>query len=203
MLDEGYDGQAIDRTWKSWGMPMGPYRLIDEVGIDVMHHAGTSLHEALGERLRPSPALVALADSGRLGKKGGVGFYTYDNGKSAGWDGSVYEAMGLAPSRTSPDSEMVTDRLSMTMINEAARVLESNIVASAGDVDLGMIMGTGFPPFRGGLLRYADSLGSDGVLAAMEELAATYGPRFAPCDTVRRLGREGRSFYEAFPQPAT
>ena len=200
MLDEGYDGKAVDEVWKAWGMPMGPYRLIDEVGIDVMHHAGSSLHEALGDRLRPSPALVALADSGRLGKKAGSGFYEYEKGRSTGWDGSVYEAMGLSPSRTSPDVDMVCDRLSMTMINEAARVLESGIVASAADVDLGMIMGTGFPPFRGGLLRYADSLGSDGVLAAMEELARTYGPRFTPCDTVRRLGTEGQSFYEAFPQ---
>ena len=203
MLDEGYDGKNIDTMWKEWGMPMGPYRLIDEVGIDVMHHAGASLHEALGDRLSPSPALVALADSGRLGKKGGSGFYNYEKGRSAGWDGGVYEAMGLSPSRTQPDRDMVADRLSMTMINEAARVLETGIVASAGDVDLGMIMGTGFPPFRGGLLRYADSLGSDAVLATMNELAATYGPRFAPCDTVRRLGSEGQSFYEAFPHPVS
>ncbi|NNM34308.1 MAG: fatty oxidation complex subunit alpha, partial [Gemmatimonadetes bacterium] len=117
MLDEGYDGRAIDGIWKSWGMPMGPYRLIDEVGIDVMHHAGASLHEALGDRLRPSPALVALAESGRLGKKDGRGFYQYEKGRSTGWDATVYEAMGLAASRTPPDADMVADRLSMTMIN--------------------------------------------------------------------------------------
>jgi len=179
---------------------MGPYRLIDEVGIDVMHHAGTSLHQALGDRLRPSPALTALAASGRLGKKGGSGFYRYAKGKSSGWDDGVYEAMGLTSSRTQPDEDMVTERLFMAMVNEAARILETGVVASAGDVDLGMIMGTGFPPFRGGLLRYADSLGLDAVLEAMEALASTYGPRFAPCDTLRQLGSNGGSFYEAFPQ---
>ena len=86
LLADGASVEAVDRAAKKFGMPMGPLRLVDEVGIDISRHAGQSLYEALGDRLTPSPPLVALADSGRLGKKGGLGFYRYENGKEKGPD---------------------------------------------------------------------------------------------------------------------
>ena len=199
LLGEGLDGEAIDRIWKRWGMPMGPFRLIDEVGIDVMAHAGAALHQALGDRLEPAPALAAVAGSDRLGKKGGVGFYRYSDGKSAGFDPSVYEAIGAPGTRTKPDATMVTDRLFLTMVNEAARVLEEGVVETAGDVDLGMIMGTGFPPFRGGLMKHADDIGTSTVLESLERLVEAHGTRFAPCELLRKLGRREEPLYHAFP----
>ena len=85
------------------------------------------------------------------------------------------------------------------MVNEAARVLEEGIVKRASDVDLGMIMGTGFPPFRGGLLRFADTIHSRTILSRLEELEERHGARFAPAELIRRLARENRGFYESFP----
>lgn len=202
MLDEGLDARAIDRAWTDFGMPMGPYRLIDEVGIDVVNHAGATLAEAFGERAFPAPALVALGKSGRLGRKGGRGFYQYPKGKPPRFDPSVYADMAISAGRSPAAASAVQDRLVLAMVNEAGRALEEGIVASAGDVDLGMVMGTGFPPFRGGLLKYADDRGTGDVLAELKRLEQRYGGRFAPCAVVRQLGDSGGSFHQMFPDAA-
>ena len=199
MLGEGWDAGAIDRAWKRFGMPMGPFRLIDEIGIDVMSHAGDSMAQAFGERLAPASALVALAISGRLGRKGGEGFYRYEGGREKGFDRTVYSDMKQPGARTSPDEARVRDRLVFAMVNEAARVLEERVVASAADVDLAMVMGTGFPPFRGGPLKYADDRGPAEVLRTLEVLEATCGHRFAPSPLIRELGESDETFHGAFP----
>ena len=202
MLAEGMDAQAVDRAWTSFGMPMGPYRLIDEVGIDVAAHAGATLGQAFGERMAPASALVSLAKSGRLGRKGGRGFYLYKNGKQQGLDPDVYGAMGLGAPRSGVRANDVVERLGLAMVNEAGRVLEDGIVASAADVDLGMVMGTGFPPFRGGLLKYADDRGTRDVLASLKALHERFGARFEPCGLVAELGESGTAFHRAFPGAA-
>ena len=144
---------------------------------------------------------MALANSGRLGKKGGLGFYRYENGKEKGTDPEIYAVL----SRTVPEvradfgEREIRGRLVLAMLNEAARVLEEGIVPRAGDVDLGMIMGTGFPPFRGGLLRFADTIRTRTILSRLEELEERHGARFAPAELIRRLARENRGFYESFP----
>ena len=160
LLTDGVEGPQIDRAATDFGMPMGPLRLFDEVGIDVAGHAGRTLHAALGDRLTPAPALVAMGETGRLGKKGGSGFYRYEKGKEDGFDTDVYALLGdaLHAPAEPVDDRQVRTRLILAMINEAARVLEDGIARSAGDVDLAMIMGTGFPPFRGGILRYVDQI---------------------------------------------
>lgn len=201
LLDEGCGVQALDRIWTDFGMPMGPCRLIDEVGMDVARHAGDSLAEAFGERMAPSASLVALGESGRLGRKGGKGFYLYENGKEKGVDGTVYADMGQSARRVSPDPARTCDRIVLAMVNEAARILEDGIVASAADVDLGMVMGTGFPPFRGGLLRYADDRGLDEVLQVVEGFAGEVGGRFQPSGLLVDLARKGNTFHGAFPAP--
>ena len=199
LLGEGWDALAIDRAWKRFGMPMGPFRLIDEIGIDVMSHAGEVMAGAFGKRMAPAPALVALAMSGRLGRKGGKGFYRYEGGREKGFDQAVYPDMKLPGTRATPDEARVRDRLLLAMVNEAARVLEDRVVRSAADVDLGMVMGTGFPPFRGGLLKYADDRGPAEVLRTLEVLEVTYGHRFAPTPLIRELGESGETFHGAFP----
>ncbi|MCG6987371.1 MAG: enoyl-CoA hydratase/isomerase family protein [Gemmatimonadetes bacterium] len=200
LLGDGATVQEIDAGAKAFGMPMGPLRLIDEVGIDVSTHAGASLHEALGERLAPAPALVALAATGRLGRKGGRGFYIYEKDKEKGVDQTVYADLGASvpATRGGVDQLRVRRRLVGQMINEAARLLEEGVVQRAADVDLAMIMGTGFPPFRGGLLRFADSLHPRGVLDRIEALHEQYGPRFAPAPLIEELARTDRLFYDAF-----
>ena len=201
LLADGASVEAVDRAAKKFGMPMGPLRLVDEVGIDISRHAGQSLHEALGDRLSPSPPLVALADSGRLGKKGGIGFYRYDNGKEKGSDPEIYAVLAttVPPVRATIGEREIRGRLVLAMVNEAARVLDEGIVGRASDVDLAMIMGTGFPPFRGGLLRFADTIHTRTILSRLNDFEERYGARFTPADLIRRLARETRGFYESFP----
>jgi 3-hydroxyacyl-CoA dehydrogenase/enoyl-CoA hydratase/3-hydroxybutyryl-CoA epimerase len=200
LLGDGATIQEIDAGAKAFGMPMGPLRLIDEVGIDVATHAGAALHETLGERLAPAPALQALAATGRLGRKGGRGFYVYEKGKEKGVDDAVYAELGASvpATRGGVDEQRVRRRLVGQMINEAARVLEEGVVDRAADVDLAMIMGTGFPPFRGGLLRFADTLHPRGVLDRIEALHKQYGTRFTPAPLIEELARTDRLFYDAF-----
>lgn len=200
LLQDGGTVEEIDSAAKAFGMPMGPLRLIDEVGIDVSSHAGQSFHEALGDRLAPAPALVALAASGRLGRKGGTGFYTYEKGREKGVDESVYADLGRAVpgQRGGLHEREIRRRLVVQMLNEAARILEEGIVDSAAAIDLAMIMGTGFPPFRGGLLRFADSLHLRAVLERARALQDEVGDRFAPPPLLEQLAREDRGFYEAF-----
>lgn len=200
LLDEGWDALAVDAAWKAFGVPMGPFRLMDEVGLDVVRHAGDAMAQALGDRLAPAPALAALGRTNRTGRKGGRGFYRHRKGKRPVFDTSVYEDLGLRRGRRKPEPKAVQERLVLAMINEAARILDDGIVATAADVDLAMVMGAGFPPFRGGLLKYADDRGTADVLAATAALQARLGERWAPSRALRRLGEKDERFHAAFPR---
>jgi 3-hydroxyacyl-CoA dehydrogenase / enoyl-CoA hydratase / 3-hydroxybutyryl-CoA epimerase len=194
LLADGASIEAVDKALVNFGMPMGPIRLLDEVGLDVSRHAGRVMYEAFGERLRPAPALEALEKSQRLGKKGGLGFYKYENGKEKEIDESIYAELGLKPQGTISEKD-IQQRAVFVMVNEAARILEDGIVASPGDVDLGMIMGTGFPPFRGGLLRYADTIGLREIVAQLDRYQEKLGERFAPAPLLKRKAEAGETFY--------
>jgi len=206
LLADGYPVEVVDAVAKGFGMPMGPLRLIDEIGMDVSRHAGEALHRALGARLEPSPVLAQLGATDRLGRKSGAGFYRYEKGKEQGVDPGVYADFGLAApagnGQTRPsvdDDAAVRGRLVLPMINEAARILDDGIARSAADVDLAMVMGTGFPPFRGGLLRFADQMHPRAVLDRLQALTAAHGARFTPAPLLVRLAAEDRRFYDAFP----
>lgn len=223
LMAEGVAIETIDEAATEFGMPMGPIRLIDEVGIDVSRHAGAALHEALGDRMAPSPVLTRVGETDRLGKKGGRGFYLYENGEEKGVDEAVYAELGLATPSSAPDDPEPTDadsvgtppsgpaptldetairwRLVLPMINEAARILDEGIAPDAAAIDLAMIMGTGFPPFRGGLLRFADTVHPRAVLDRLRTLEARHGSRFEPAPLLVRLADDDRTFYEAFPGP--
>jgi 3-hydroxyacyl-CoA dehydrogenase/enoyl-CoA hydratase/3-hydroxybutyryl-CoA epimerase len=197
LLGDGVSIEAVDGALTGFGMPMGPFRLLDEVGLDVVGHVAKILHDGFGERMQPSPALAAIQGTGRLGKKGGLGFYQYENGKEKGPDEGIYTALGDAvpADRSEMPAERITDRCVLIMVNEAARLLDDGIAASPGDVDLAMITGTGFPPFRGGLLRYADAAGLASVLARLLEFRDRFGARFEPAPRILRYAEEGRGFY--------
>ncbi len=196
LLEEGYRIEDVDRAMKSWGMPMGPLALGDEVGIDVAIEVAGILHEAYGERL-PLPAWIrALPEQGWLGKKSGRGIYRWEEGRRKGPNPEAYELLGLSPSIEEPDPRYLQERMVLPMINEAARCLEEGVVGSAGELDLAMIFGTGFPPFRGGPCRWADTQGLSWVVETLRRLT-TVGPRYEPSDALRRTAQEG-GFYARF-----
>ncbi|UCC27041.1 MAG: enoyl-CoA hydratase/isomerase family protein [Gemmatimonadales bacterium] len=202
LLTEGVAIQDVDRAATEFGMPMGPVRLLDEVGIDVARHAGETLHEAFGARMAPAPVLERLAPTDRLGRKNERGFYRYREGRDAGVDESVYSDLRLPdPEPGALAQEEIRRRLVLVMINEAARILEDGIVERAADVDVGMIMGTGFPPFRGGLLRFSDHQHPRSILEKLWEMEGKYGTRFTPAPLLVELARDNRGFYRAFGGP--
>jgi 3-hydroxyacyl-CoA dehydrogenase/enoyl-CoA hydratase/3-hydroxybutyryl-CoA epimerase len=195
LLSEGGRTVQIDRALVEFGMPMGPLRLLDEIGLDVARHAAGVMFDAFGERMRPAGALLALGSTSRLGKKNGRGFYRYQNGKQLEADDTVYAELGVVGTRRTFDDAVIVERCIFAMINEAARVLSDEIVEGPGDVDLGMIMGTGFPPFRGGLLRYADSLGLPILLQRLEQFSRALGNRFEPAPLLTEKAESGKGFY--------
>ncbi len=196
LLGEGASIAQVDEALVDFGMPMGPLRLLDEVGLDIASHAGDTMHEAFGERFAPAPVLQALEGTDRLGRKNACGFYTYEDGKATHPDPGMYQAFGAVPpgGRAAPPPATIVDRTILPMINEAARILDEGIARSADDVDLAMITGTGFPPFRGGLLRYADERGLDGIVARLRELAARFGARYEPAPLLVRKAEAGERF---------
>lgn len=199
LLVDGVTIERIDDAAKAFGMPMGPVRLLDEVGLDVARHVGTTLHEAFGDRLLSAPPLRALETTGRLGVKNAKGFYRYEKGQDVGVDETVYADLGLAATEhDGPDDDEIRMRLTLSMVNEAARTLGDRVVQRASELDLAMIMGTGFPPFTGGLLRFADSMGLETIVAYLEDLARRAGSRFEPAPLLVELTAQERSFYDAF-----
>jgi 3-hydroxyacyl-CoA dehydrogenase/enoyl-CoA hydratase/3-hydroxybutyryl-CoA epimerase len=120
----------------------------------------------------------------------------YDGGKREEPDRGVYSLLGITSTHAA-DAKAVVERMVLPMINEAALILDDKIVGTPGELDLAMIMGTGFPPFRGGLLRYADKLGARNIVARLEDLAARVGPRFKPSAPLRTLAERDGKFYGA------
>ncbi|MEA2571332.1 MAG: 3-hydroxyacyl-CoA dehydrogenase / enoyl-CoA hydratase / 3-hydroxybutyryl-CoA epimerase [Acidobacteriota bacterium] len=199
LLEEGNTIESLDKAMIDFGMPMGPMALLDEVGIDVAAKVAHILGDAFGERVQPSSIVDKLFADGRAGKKNGKGLYLYKDGKRQGPDSSVYKVLGIA-SPHAADAKLVVERMVLAMINEAALILDEKIVASAAELDLAMIMGTGFPPFRGGLMRHADALGTPYIVARLDELASKYGKRFNATEPLRRLAAGDRKFYDAYPR---
>jgi len=194
LLEEGATIGSIDEAMVSFGMPLGPLALLDEVGIDVAGKAARVLIEAFGERMKSSASIEKLLEDGRWGKKNGRGVYVWKDGKRTKPDSSIYRLVGVSNPKPG-DANAMSERMVLAMINEAALLLHEGIARSAADIDLVMIMGTGFPPFRGGLLGYADSLGVPYVVARLDDLQHKAGPRFTPCEPLRKLAEAGGRFY--------
>lgn len=196
LLSEGAPIPELDQALLKFGMPMGPMELIDEVGVDVGEKVLHILHDAFGDRMLPAPLNNRLVTAGRLGKKNGKGMYLYE-GKRAKrqLDPGVYEILGVTPKAGSVSEQEIIERCILPMINEAARCLDEKVVSSAAEVDLGMIMGTGFPPFRGGLLRYADRLGAHAIVERLKHYQERFGSRFEPAAALIARAERQQSFY--------
>ncbi len=198
MLRAGVDPRKIDRAARAFGMPMGPLELYDMIGLDTAFYAGLVLNDAYGDRIEPSPVIPAMVKSGRLGRKSGGGFYRYggtgprarierpDDGVAA-----VVAPYALPPCAS--DERTIIDRLVLPMVLEATRVLDEGIVRDGCDVDLAVIHALGFPPFRGGLLAWADSLGAAEIVRRLGALAEL-GIRMRPTPRLESLARDGGRF---------
>jgi 3-hydroxyacyl-CoA dehydrogenase / enoyl-CoA hydratase / 3-hydroxybutyryl-CoA epimerase len=201
LLAQGYAIPDLDRAMVEWGMPMGPIALVDEVGIDVAIKVDHILRQAFGDRLAPPVGQQGLIDGGRLGAKTGRGFYRYDGKKRTEPDPEVYALLGVPQRLPAPDPSRLVDRMVLPMVNEAARCLAEGVVADPGDVDLAMILGTGFPPFRGGLCRWADEQGPDAIVAELERLAAVEGDRYRPSPALLAAAAAGGFYRQAAAAP--
>ena len=196
LLEEGISIKHIDRIIESFGMPMGPIELFDEVGIDVAFKVAKILSQSMSDRMADSPVLEKMIADGRLGKKSKKGFYIYQ-GKKKSPDPEISKYITVSKKVGLSDEDLV-QRMIYPMINEAARCLEDKIVTRPQDVDLAMIFGTGFAPFRGGLLSYADSESVTKVHETLDKFSTTYGSRFKPSGMLRKIAGTGKSFFQYF-----
>ena len=195
LFESGAGARDLDETMLDFGMPMGPLRLLDEVGLDVAHHICGTIAEKFPGRFRVPPLLDGMVKAKMLGRKNGRGFYIHARGSKAPELNAETEAFRKRDSAHGLTREQFQERMVLLMINEAARCLEEKVVASADDADFGMVMGTGFAPFRGGPLRHADSVGAAKIVAAMRHWADTGATWFEPCASLRAMAERGGKFH--------
>ncbi len=194
LLEEGYSINDIDRAMLKFGMPMGPIALFDEVGIDVAYKVAKILQNFMGDRMAESTILEKLIEKDRLGKKSGKGFYRY-SAKSKEPDPLIPLILDKKE-HTGMDMDEMTKRMVYPMINEAGRCLAEGLVSQPRDIDIGMIFGTGFAPFRGGLLKYADSEGIGKVADTLNTFRDKYGSRFKVSDYLNQMHSANEKFYQ-------
>lgn len=196
LLCDGVEIRHIEKAAREFGMPMGPFTLYDVVGIDTAVYAGRVLTEAFPDRFPPSPLLPSMLKRRRLGQKSGVGFFVYKDKKGRGEpDPSLAEVVQpylRGGPKLSP--QQITERLFLPMLLEATRALEAGIVRDPRDVDLGLIFGLGFPPFKGGLLFWADTIGA-AKLVEMVRQYESLGTRFTPTPLLLDMAKSNRKFY--------
>lgn len=207
LFENGVPAQEIDEPLVEWGMPMGPLRLIDEIGVDITVDIAGTLEKAFGSRDRAPEILRKMLTEKMLGRKSGGGFYNYE-GKSqtpneslTEWRAKLHgETESADTNKLLPSTgDEITQRLMSLMVNEAARCLEEGVVASPEDADYCMILGTGFAPSRGGPLRFAEHFGIKKLVELMDSLheRAREGDKFVPCNLLREHAQKGRKFYSA------
>lgn len=197
LLEEGVPARVIDQAATAFGMPMGPITLHDVVGLDTALYAGRVIHDAFPDRSVQTSIVGHLTAVGRLGQKSGAGFYSYARGSRGADDPNVepFLAMSRRPGgRADLGSEEITDRLFLPMLTEATRALAEGIVRDPGDVDMGLILGIGFPAYRGGILRWAEEMGIVRVLEKLKKYEAL-GTRYQPTELLTRLAATGKGFY--------
>ena len=195
MAIEGQPLDSIDKALMKFGFPVGPFKLLDEVGIDVGTKIIPILKEQFGERFNAPEAFDKLLENDRKGKKNKSGFYDYD-AKTAGKhiDDSVYRLLGITPEKKF-SADTVVERCVLMMLNEAALCLQEEVIRNPRDGDIGAIFGIGFPPFLGGPFRYMDTLGIEHVVSRLEHYAETYSEKYQPAEILLTMCKEGKSFY--------
>src|SRR5947208_2903055 len=193
LFESGLDADKIDNALVQWGMPMGPLRLIDEIGVDIAIDIGNTLEKAYGRRDHVPAALLSLRSRQMLGRKTGAGFYKYE-GKTQTPNDALEEWRRTGAAGNGAIG--LPNRLVFLMVNEAARCVEEKVVDSPEDADYGMILGSGFAPFRGGPLRFAEHFSLKKIVDEMDRLAES-DEKFLPCEILKKHAREGTKFYES------
>lgn len=201
MISEGVELGKIEEAVVDFGMPMGPATLNDLTGIDISYHVGKNFEKAFGERLKMSPLFERIYQTGCYGRKTGAGWYDYSGEKPVP-NPKVMEVIqnylkenGVKPKLMTPKEIM--DRMMARAINEAAYMIQEGICDRPQDMDLAMIYGTGFPPYRGGILRYADAWGIGNVYQHLLKLEKELGVRLKPCSLVKQMADQKKTFYKA------
>jgi 3-hydroxyacyl-CoA dehydrogenase/enoyl-CoA hydratase/3-hydroxybutyryl-CoA epimerase/3-hydroxyacyl-CoA dehydrogenase/enoyl-CoA hydratase/3-hydroxybutyryl-CoA epimerase/enoyl-CoA isomerase len=199
LVEEGATIKQVDRAATAFGMPMGPIALYDTVGLDVALHAGGVMTAAFPNRVAPSSILPAMVEAGRIGKKAGRGFFDYggkrgDKSQESPEVQTIISKHGRGEKKFTP--EELTERLMLPMLLEATRVLEDGVAANVRDVDLALIYGIGFPPFRGGLFFWADTLGAAAIIEKLKGYNSL-GERFAPTAILEKAASSKINFYDA------
>ena len=201
LLKDGADFRQVDKVMEKFGFPMGPAYLMDVVGIDTGKHANDVMAEGFPERMKAdfTSAMDVLYENGFYGQKNNKGFYTYVEDKKGKpkkvFDESILELLApvLGEARDF-DAEEIIARCMIPMCNEVVRCLEEGIVDTAAEADMALVFGVGFPPFRGGALRYIDTVG----LANFVELADKYkdiSPLYHVTDKMREMAANGESYF--------
>lgn len=197
LLADGASVDAIDTALEHLGFPVGPFRLVDEVGIDVAAKISEILQEGLGSRMAPAPSMAAVVADGRQGRKNGRGFYRYqqrDGSQVRGEvDPSIYELVTRSPG-PAPRRDEIVDRAVLAMANEAAWTLGDGVLRSPRDGDAAAIFGLGFPPHLGGPLRHIDDRGPGIVVDRLRALVADHGERFTPAPLLVEVAERDGSF---------
>ncbi len=201
LVNEGMEIDEVDGVMRRFGMPMGPLQLLDQIGLDVAAHVADSMQPRLGERLAPNAVFRRLSESGWLGQKTGSGFY-HHRGKKPRVNSDVLPLVrsGAITSAVRGLSAAVRgqqarERMVLLMVNEAAACLGEGLASSAQDIDLAMILGTGWAPHRGGPLHHADTFGLTRVVETLAEFARRHGQRYEPGDELRHRASAGQAFY--------
>jgi 3-hydroxyacyl-CoA dehydrogenase/enoyl-CoA hydratase/carnithine racemase len=197
---DGVDGAAIETAMLDFGMPMGPATLADLTGIDIGYHVNKTFEKRLGERYNVHPLTELIYQTGCYGRKTGAGYFDYSgdqpvpNPKVAEVVQKYLKDNGVTSKEMS--KEEITDTMLALGINEAALMIEEGICDRPQDMDLALIYGTGFPPYRGGILRYADKWGLKNVYKKLVALEKQYGLRFKPSDLIKEMAERGEVFYK-------
>lgn len=202
MVGEGVDPAKIEEAVVEFGMPMGPATLSDLTGIDIGYHVGKNFERSFGERWKMSPIYELVYKTGCYGRKTGAGWYDYSgekpvpNPKVRQVIEEYLKANGIKPKEMT--HQEIIDRMLARAINEAAYMIQEGICDRPQDMDLAMIYGTGFPPYRGGILRYADKWGIKNVYEHLLKLHKEHGARFTPCPLLQEMASKGETFYKDY-----
>lgn len=185
LLLDGLSPEAIDRVMLDFGMPMGPCRLLDEIGFDIAAKVSDTMGAAFGDRMRAGPLVQAMVDAKALGHKTGGGLYG-PGGQGPGPGRAVIEKLrGRRTAVELPFAE-VRARLIYPMVDEACRCLDERVVASEDELDLGLAFGIGFPPFLGGITGFATHEGLSRIVATLDEFGHRVDPGMAASDALRQ-----------------
>lgn len=200
MIQDGVPLNWIEEAAVDFGMPIGPIEVLDEVGLELAVTIAETLHQAFGERMASPSILRGVPELGLVGKKSGKGMYLWDeNGRRKEFnpDLSRLPELVISPEKASPETKIeLAQRLIYPMIDEAARCLEDRIVMKPREIDMAIIHGIGFPPFRGGLLKYADKVGLKEVVARLNEVySSPHHAARSVAPLLQKYVAEGRNFY--------